>query len=56
MNTSIDVGTTVEINPWLTGTVTALGPVQATVKGANGRTYRIDRAHLVAADNSNVRL
>jgi hypothetical protein len=52
----IAVGTVVEINPWLTGTVTKLGPVEASVKGADGRSYRIGVQWLVPADNTNVRL
>lgn len=52
----ITVGTVVEINPWLTGTVTKLGPVEASVKGADGRSYRIAVQWLVPADNTNVRL
>lgn len=51
-----EIGTIVELNPWMTGTIVKLGPIEATVVDARGRKHRIERKWLVVADNSNVQL
>lgn len=52
----IKVGTVVRLNPWTTGVVEAIGPVEARVRDARGNVQRVELRWLVTDDGDNVRI